>query len=44
MKVRCICNICDSLTKNKIYDVIKQDYTSYEIINDFGTKQSYLDT
>lgn len=44
MKVRCICNICDSLTKNKIYDVIKQDYTFYEIINDFGTKQSYLDT
>ena len=44
MKVRCTFALYYGLTKNKIYDVIKQDYTFYEIINDFGTKQSYLDT
>lgn len=41
MKVKCICNIYDDLTKNKIYDVIKKDGTSYEIVNDFGKIKIY---
>lgn len=41
MKVKCISNIYDDLTKNKIYDVIKKDWTSYEIVNDFGKIKIY---
>lgn len=41
MKVKCISNIYDDLTKNKIYDVIKKDCTSYEIVNDFGKIKNY---
>ena len=41
MKVRCTFNLYYGLTKNKIYDVIKKDWTSYEIENDFGKICSY---
>ena len=41
MKVKCVCSIYDGLTKNKTYDVIKKDWTSYEIENDFGKICSY---
>ena len=36
MKVRCTFALYYGLTKGKIYDVIKKDWTSYEIENDFG--------
>ena len=41
MKVRCTFALYYGLTKNKIYDVIKKDWTSYEIENDFGKICSY---
>ena len=41
MKVRCTFNLYYGLTKNKIYDVLKKDWTSYEIENDFGKICSY---
>ena len=41
MKVKCIYAMYYGLTKNKIYDVIKKDWTSYEIENDFGKICSY---
>ena len=41
MKVKCTFNLYYGLTKNKIYDVIKKDWTSYEIENDFGKICSY---
>lgn len=41
MKVKCVCSIYDGLTKNKTYDVIKKDWTSYEIVNDFGKAKYY---
>lgn len=41
MKVKCTFSLYYGLTKNKIYDVIKKDWTSYEIVNDFGKTQSY---
>ena len=41
MKVRCTFGLYYGLTKNKIYDVIKKDWTSYEIENDFGKICSY---
>ena len=43
MKVRCTFALYYGLTKNKIYDVIKKDWTSYEIVNDFGKIRSYTD-
>ena len=41
MKVKCVCSIYDGLTKNKTYDVIKKDWYSYEIVNDFGKAKYY---
>lgn len=41
MKVKCIYGMYYGLTKNKIYDVVKKDWTSYEIVNDFGKIRSY---
>ena len=41
MKVKCIYGMYYGLTRNKIYDVIKKDWTSYEIENDFGKICSY---
>ena len=41
MKVKCVCSIYDGLTTNKTYDVIKKDWTSYEIENDYGKICSY---
>ena len=41
MKVKCTFSLYYGLTKNKIYDVIKKDWTSYEIENDFGKICSY---
>lgn len=41
MKVRCTFALYYGLTKGKIYDVIKKDWTSYEIENDFGKICSY---
>ena len=41
MKVKCTFALYYGLTKDKIYDVIKKDWTSYEIENDFGKTQSY---
>ena len=41
MKVKCIYAMYYGLTKNKIYDVLKKDWTSYEIENDFGKICSY---
>ena len=41
MKVKCIYGMYYGLTKNKIYDVVKKDLTSYEIVNDFGKIRSY---
>lgn len=41
MKVKCTFSLYHGLTKNKIYDVIKKDWTSYEIENDFGKICSY---
>ena len=43
MKVRCTFALYYGLTKGKIYDVIKKDWTSYEIENDFGKICSYTD-
>lgn len=43
MKVRCIYGMYYGLTRNKIYDVVKRDWTSYEIVNDFGKIRSYTD-
>lgn len=43
MKVKCIYGMYYGLTRNKIYDVIKKDWTSYEIVNDFGKIRSYTD-
>lgn len=43
MKVKCMYAMYYGLTKNKIYDVIKKDWTSYEIENDFGKICSYTD-
>ena len=43
MKVKCIYGMYYGLTRNKIYDVIKNDLTSYEIVNDFGKIRSYTD-
>ena len=43
MKVRCTFALYYGLTKNKIYDVIKKDWTSYEIENDYGKICSYTD-
>lgn len=43
MKVRCIYGMYYGLTRNKIYDVVKKDWTSYEIVNDFGKIRSYTD-
>ena len=43
MKVKCIYAMYYGLTRNKIYDVIKKDWTSYEIENDFGKICSYTD-
>ena len=43
MKVKCTYALYYGLTKNKIYDVIKKDWTSYEIVNDFGKIRSYTD-
>ena len=43
MKVKCTYAMYYGLTKNKIYDVIKKDWTSYEIENDFGKICSYTD-
>lgn len=41
MKVKCMYSMYYGLTKGKIYDVIKKDWTSYEIVNDLGKKRSY---
>lgn len=41
MKIKCMYAMYNGLTKNKIYDVIKKDWTSYEIENDFGKICSY---
>ena len=41
MKVRCTFALYYGLTKGKIYDVIKDGLTSYEIENDFGKICSY---
>ena len=41
MKVRCIYGMYYGLTRNKIYDVIKNNLVSYEIVNDFGKIRSY---
>lgn len=41
MKVKCIYGMYYGLTRNKIYDVVKKDWTSYEIVNDFGKIRSY---
>lgn len=41
MKVKCKYSMYDGLTKNKIYDVVKKDWTFYEIVNDYGKTQSY---
>ena len=41
MKVKCIYGMYYGLTKNKIYDVVNKDLTSYEIVNDFGKIRSY---
>ena len=41
MKVRCTFALYYGLTKGKIYNVIKKDWTSYEIENDFGKICSY---
>ena len=43
MKVKCIYGMYYGLTRNKIYDVVKKDWTSYEIVNDFGKIRSYTD-
>ena len=43
MKVKCMYSMYFGLTKDKIYDVIKKDWTSYEIENDFGKICSYTD-
>ena len=43
MKVKCIYAMYYGLTRNKIYDVIKKGWTSYEIENDFGKICSYTD-
>ena len=41
MKAKCMYSMYYGLTKNKIYDVIKKDWTSYEVVNDLGKKRSY---
>ena len=41
MKVKCIYGMYYGLTRNKIYDVVKKDLASYEIVNDFGKIHSY---
>ena len=41
MKAECMYSMYYGLTKNKIYDVIKKDWTSYEVVNDLGKKRSY---
>ena len=43
MKVKCIYGMYYGLTRNKIYDVVKKEWTSYEIVNDFGKIRSYTD-
>ena len=43
MKVKCIYGMYYGLTRNKIYDVVKKDLVSYEIVNDFGKIRSYTD-
>ena len=43
MKVKCMYAMYYGLTKNKIYDVIKKGWTSYEIENDYGKICSYTD-
>lgn len=41
MKVKCIYAMYHGLTKGKIYNVLKKDWTSYEIENDYGKICSY---
>ena len=43
MKVKCMYAMYYGLTKNKVYNVLKKDWTSYEIVNDFGKIRSYTD-
>ena len=43
MKVKCIYGMYYGLTRNKIYDVLKKGWTSYEIENDYGKICSYTD-
>lgn len=43
MKVKCIYAMYYGLTKNKVYKVLKKDWTSYEIENDYGKIRSYTD-
>ena len=43
MKVKCIYAMYYGLTKNKVYNVLKKDWTSYEIENDYGKICSYTD-
>lgn len=41
MKVKCMYSMYFGLTKDKIYDVIKKDWTSYRIVNDLGKTRDY---
>ena len=41
MKVKCMYSMYFGLTKGKIYDVIKKDWTSYRIVNDLGKTRDY---
>lgn len=43
MKVKCNYAMYYGLTKGKIYNVLKKDWTSYEIENDYGKICSYTD-
>ena len=41
MKVKCMYSMYFGLTKDKIYDVVKKDWTSYRIVNDLGKTRDY---
>lgn len=43
MKVKCMYAMYYGLTKNKVYNVLKKGWTSYEIENDYGKICSYTD-